>query len=269
MRKSLWVFAGMILLVSGCALTPSQGTEVNDRYEFTDNIEAVSNILVDAPSTRVFFHAHDEDKIVVELKGVFPGTEEEVDQALSTQMSGRSFQVAIQSPINKKWINEDLELHIAVPSKTYGSIQMNVTSKPMQMSDIQSKELIVKSTSGDHVLKGFTGESFKLKATSGNLRLEKFNGKGEIQMTSGDLHLSLQNMDDSISIKNTSGDIYLQVPPENRFFLTTNIREERTKVSTDFATQRSQTSPTLEINQPSLSNPTIQVKTNSGWLYLK
>ncbi|MED4014583.1 DUF4097 family beta strand repeat-containing protein [Sutcliffiella cohnii] len=266
-RYTFFTLLICLFLLAGCQ--PSEGEEMNVLYEFDEGVERVDTIFIAAPSTKLFVETSEAEKITVELKGVFSGTDKEKENLLKTEISGEVFQVNIKPPISKKWIEEDLELHITIPDKYYEQIKVEVTSKPMELGKLNAKLFQLNSTSGDHFMSGINAESFQIEATSGDIEILDFTGEGNIEMTSGDVFLNIQEITEPISISNTSGDIHLNVASDAGFFLNTNIRKNRTEVEGGIATRwRDETKNNGEINNPPTSGPTIHITTNSGRLLI-
>lgn len=81
-------------------------------------------------------------------------------------------------------------------------------------TDRKAEKLVIGSTSGDHIIKGFGSEEFEIYTVSGTIKVEELSGEGKFIITSGEVTADFAEWTDNISVDAVSGEVEL-ILPEN------------------------------------------------------
>lgn len=107
------------------------------------------------------------------------------------------------------WWGDDLSVKLFLPRKEYESLVLKTVSGDITVrNEFKFSAAELQSTSGDILFSSETNDSLSAKTVSGNIKLEKANGKVKAVSTSGEIDMSDMNPSE-LSVKTTSGDIEL------------------------------------------------------------
>jgi hypothetical protein len=131
--------------------------------------------------------------------------------------------------IGIQWSSGKTELIIELPERQYERVAVSVTSGSVDSKSIQidTDSLEVKVTSGDVNLDVLTRSEFGVKTTSGTVNLNGVSGKGNIDITSGNVAVRYVEWNDSLRIRTTSGNAEVVLPPESGIRVNSRVTSGR------------------------------------------
>ncbi|MGD6893913.1 DUF4097 domain-containing protein [Bacillus infantis] len=95
-----------------------------------------------------------------------------------------------------------------------GQMEIQVASGDVRVEDSKAKELKVKAASGDMQIDGSAAESADLYTASGDIKISELSGDIAAKITSGDLNISNDQLAASITAETASGDVNISFKEE-------------------------------------------------------
>lgn len=163
------------------------GTKVD--VEKTEALQGLERIAAETTSEDIRIIPSESGDVKVHLYGTYLASDKSVKPTLVVERSGDSLKIKVDWNRHTMLLRfqDNLKLDVYIPTQ-------------------YAAQLEVQSTSGEIAAEGFTLNSFKAKATSGNLEVNRMNaGTAEIATTSGNTKLS--GTYDRFSYQSTSGSL--------------------------------------------------------------
>ncbi len=168
------------------------------------------------------------DKLVVETENKFQfiiswifSDEDEVVEITIPSKKYRNVDIETASGATEisNLICENFESDVASGSGEYSifadDINVNVASGAITIencTELKAKSIKLESASGNHTIKGFETEKFKLDTASGAINAYGISGNGDISLASGDINIEYKTWDNDLSVDALSGDVDVKLP---------------------------------------------------------
>ncbi|NLE24629.1 MAG: DUF4097 family beta strand repeat protein [Clostridiaceae bacterium] len=110
---------------------------------------------------------------------------------------------------------------------------INSTSGDTELKGINSDELRIDSTSGVINIDGIKLELLSVESKSGNVNVDDFEGSAQIEVTSGNIKLSVDEAKKEIYLKASSGNVELEMPSNTGFTLDSKFSSGNIKCDFD------------------------------------
>jgi DUF4097 and DUF4098 domain-containing protein YvlB len=112
------------------------------------------------------------------------------------------------------WFTGSSDLLIELPQRHYERVSIDVTSGKVDTHSfiIECDNLRVTTTSGDVNLDSFTHEEYSIKSTAGSVNLYGVSGRGNVELTSGNVVVRYSEWNDSLNVRTTSGSAEFILP---------------------------------------------------------
>lgn len=196
-------------------------------------IKGVNKIVVDFSSSDIIVKVTDEDKMRIIQKSSNNLKEDEKFQViqgnnqitiekrkfgnLSNTWSFGNFKEVIEIYLPKNY-NSDLDIKTSSGDINFDSdIILSNANFSASSGDILSKynlevkDFNIETSSGDISIEALTSPTYKIKATSGDIRISSLSGTGKIDTSSGDIKVQYKDIEDYSEVTATSGDVKLTI----------------------------------------------------------
>ncbi|MDR2177866.1 MAG: DUF4097 domain-containing protein [Treponema sp.] len=100
----------------------------------------------------------------------------------------------------------------------YKSVDISISSGNALLNSISAESVSVRVSSGNMTVERIQGRT-DVNVSSGSLKLKEFSGEGTFETSSGDLILELKALERDLNFKLSSGSITITTPPELSFNL--------------------------------------------------
>lgn len=194
-------------------------------------IKGVNKIVVDFSSSDIIVKITDEDKMRIIQKSSNNLKEDEKFQViqgnnqitiekrkfgnLSNTWSFGNFKEVIEIYLPKNY-NSDLDIKtssgdikfdsdIILSNANFSASSGDIVSK----YNLQVKGINIETSSGDISIETLTAPTYKIKATSGDIRINSLTGSGKVDTSSGDIKVEYKDIEEYSEITATSGDVKL------------------------------------------------------------
>jgi len=109
------------------------------------------------------------------------------------------------------------ELTIQLPQKEYEIITLKLTSGSIaaESLEISTFMLDIALTSGNVNISGITFDEYSVNTTSGSVKLDNASGKGNVELTSGDVTVRYREWNDFLNVEVTSGTVNIELPQDS------------------------------------------------------
>jgi len=115
--------------------------------------------------------------------------------------------------------NNDLDLRSSsgniefISDISLGNINCNASSGNLvSENNITAKAINLTASSGNLSLNSLTSNNYKFRASSGNIRINSLSGSGDLQTSSGNIHVEYKNITEHLNATVGSGNINLVIP---------------------------------------------------------
>lgn len=228
-------------------------TKIEPMTHHFDSKEQVKDIEIDILSADAVIEVADVDEITVDYKGdtgnvietyvegntlVVKETENFVVTLISWDFSGNGSNLKITLPAKEY---DDVVINVASgdidinglisrhfdANSASGDLDYNIFADDIKVStlsgcveltnctDKKAMSLHLTSTSGDHEINGFTADKFVFDSVSGCISASGISGKGEVNITSGDIELVYSEWDNDLEISAISGSVDVTLPEDS------------------------------------------------------
>lgn len=196
-------------------------------------IKGVNKIIVDFSSSDIIVKATDEENMRIIQKSnktlkddekfqVIQGNnqitiEKEKFGNLSNTWSFGNFKEVIEIYLPKNY-NSDLDIEtssgdinfdsdIILSNANFSASSGDILSK----YNLQIKDFNIVTSSGDISIETLTTSTYKIKATSGDIKINSLSGSGQVDTSSGDIKVQYKDIEDYSEVTATSGDVKLTI----------------------------------------------------------
>ncbi|ADL51356.1 DUF4097 family beta strand repeat-containing protein [Clostridium cellulovorans] len=199
-------------------------------------LDKYENIRVNFSSGNVIINATDDEELKVIQKS---NKQLDEEQKFTISKSGNTIEINKGQKsigIHFGTINERIEVYI--PKKYEKNLKINCSSGDIEVeTELKVQSLDVEQSSGDFIssnsilvdkisMETHSGDieindlvtgSYEFSSTSGDINIKSLAGTGNIEASSGDIHVIYNQIDEYADIKATSGDINIRVPKDLSF----------------------------------------------------
>lgn len=192
-----------------------QGKDFKKEKSF--EINNIKEIEVDNENWDIEFKSTDSNKIVVFAQG--QQVDKEIDP-VKIENDGNKVVIKQKQKVTKFFngftFRKKNSISIAIPKKEIDKIVLNNKSGDVKISDIEVKNIVTKSESGDEMVVGLLAEKGEFISQSGELAVKDSSVQElNIKSTTGDNYIT--NVSNSnINITSTSGEVLLKDMKEGK-----------------------------------------------------
>ncbi|MCQ6566530.1 DUF4097 family beta strand repeat-containing protein [Bacillus mycoides] len=192
-----------------------QGKDFKKEKSF--EINNIKEIEVDNENWDIEFKSTDSNKIVVFAQG--QQVDKEIDP-VKIENDGNKVVIKQKQKVTKFFngftFRKKNSISIAIPKKEIDKIVLNNKSGDVKISDIEVKNIVTKSESGDEMVVGLSAEKGEFISQSGELAVKDSSVQElNIKSTTGDNYIT--NVSNSnINITSTSGEVLLKDMKEGK-----------------------------------------------------
>ncbi len=241
--------------------------EKNIYEEKIHQIDNLDLILIKSPSFDVKILPVDSDEIKITLTGRGKASSEEIFPRLTTKIIGDKLITEVK-PIREfsigfSFFSSDLKLEIYLPKSYKNNLDLLVSSADVVIKDLAINNFNFSASSGDLDLTSFKANRSIMRVSSGDIIAAGFNGDLEIVSSSGEAYIEYEKFNNNVTLRSSSGDIKLKLPPESRFYLKADTSSGNIVTDFPIAIIGSIKEDYLE-GTAGDSNNRIEIKTSSG-----
>jgi lia operon protein LiaG len=240
MRKS----AGIILISAGVLMIlftlGSGNIFANNWFSFGTkqiNIERsidaadFQNLAIETRSTDVQVTQGNSDQIKVHLYGkVSSQHADSIDLIVDPNQDTLHIGIDTPNGINFGFNIISLDMTVELPQKVWDSLEVNATSGDLEVSEANGKSVEVQTKSGNIVMTHIQADTIKMEASSGNASLQHFeadkvtfdlrsgnvdleDGVAEIkgEVTSGNIHIAVEDLKHNTELESNSGSVTVEL----------------------------------------------------------
>lgn len=266
MGLAVLAFAGT---VAGCSSSALNGKESPLDLEKSFDGKDVTSVQIQSSSAEIHFIATDGDKIQIKLTGSLSekDIEKEKDTLLNASVSGSQLTITSKKPA--KFLNfssSKLQLDVQVPKKVYNSVKLESSSGNITIDPFEAKQATIDVQSGDTTVAGFKGDSFNASAQSGDMTFDKMSGGVKVTVQSGDVKLSMAEMQKDVSVETHSGNTRVFLPESSAVRVDVEAKSADTlKLGLPLTTQTNEKERIIGvINNAGGSAPLLKISSHSG-----
>lgn len=210
-----FVGAGISALIGGLTGKSSQRT-VNIEKSFIAS--EVDSIDVATISYDIRLFETNSEEIKVHLHGLTNLPEKEAELKIEHKDDKLKIWMKRTEKITAMFVlAETVRLDIYLPADFNKEVTLKSISGHIMVGEIKFEKLKMKSTSGDMDTLNATSSSTALDSSSGNILLRGFTGELEAKTISGSIHVDYKLFDSPANLHSTSGDIEVKLPKESPF----------------------------------------------------
>lgn len=247
----------------GTVMNEVNKTEQNINIEKVFDTAGINSISVDTSSTDINFIPENRSDIKVHLNGYVSSGKPE----LTARLDGDTLDIYTRS--NNRVITigfniSNLKLDIYLPSEYSKDIKIKTSSGEVKIGKLNVENFTYDASSGDLTGEDFASKSSRIETSSGNVRLKRFGGDLELKTSSGDAAIDYALKSNSTNITTSSGKITL-----TGFTGDLSSRAQSGDVKVDYTVfnnrvKMNSSSGEIEISLPAESQFGIKVNTSSG-----
>lgn len=215
MGKKLSILALFLLIVGGIGslFTYSQTNHDEITTEKTVSAEMVKDIEVRSDNATVEVLPTSDTEIKVELvtKGV------DVSKLdFSADVEGKKLTIRLKEPnlFSIGFNFQSSHLYVYVPQKSYDSFVFDNDNGKMKMSELEIKDLKVKTDNGRIELNKIVAENIDAKSANGRLDLNDVEGNLKGSSNNGKISLVTKDLDRNIQLESDNGKIIIKTDKE-------------------------------------------------------
>lgn len=245
-RIAMWSLVALgltAILILG--ITNSNG--INGVFHFTNiidpniavqkdeslEIKGVNKIIVDFSSSDIIVKATDEENMRIIQKSNKTLKDDEKFQViqgnnqitiekrkfgnLSNTWSFGNFKEVIEIYLPKNY-NSDLDIETSSGDINFDS-DMILSNANFSASsgdigskyNLEVKDFNIETSSGDISIEALTSPTYKIKATSGDIKINSLSGSGQVDTSSGDIKVEYKDIEEYSEVTATSGDVKITI----------------------------------------------------------
>jgi lia operon protein LiaG len=212
----------------------SSGFDGNVNEERFYDLGDIKDLNVDVSSAEIRIMVVNNDKLRVHLHGTASGQLPFLDD----KKYGRGLTIEVKRNPGLGFSRSNLILDIDLPKRYERNLTLNSSSGGISIPDLKLEELQVNMSSGDLSIESILTRVFiydsssgeltanrvessesRLELSSGSVKIDRFTGDLDVEMSSGDVEISYINFNNTISIDSSSGDISITLPEDANFEL--------------------------------------------------
>lgn len=173
--------------------------------EASFNANGVEEINIRSISQNVNIIPEDREDILVQLAGYTTGRVPN----LEARQNGSTIYIEVENKIviNFGFSFSDTKLNIYVPNEYSKNLDVKTTSGNVTIDNLKLGSLNCKSTSGSIKIKDFAAVNSDIQTTSGDIKLMEFGGDLNTKSTSGNLEVDCVGGLQAVNMSSTSGEI--------------------------------------------------------------
>ncbi|MCG8513728.1 MAG: DUF4097 domain-containing protein [Halanaerobiales bacterium] len=241
--------------------------EKNIYEEKIHQIDNLDLILIKSPSFDVKILPVESDEIKITLTGRGKASSEEIFPRLTTKIIGDKLIIEVkpirQFSIGFSFFSSNLKLEIYLPKSYKNNLDLVVSSADVVINDLAINNFNFSTSSGDLDLTSFKANRSIMRVSSGDIIAAGFNGDLEIVSSSGEAYIEYEKFNNNVTLRSSSGNITLKLPPESRFYLKADTSSGNIVTDFPIAIIGSIKEDYLE-GTAGDSNNRIEIKTSSG-----
>lgn len=241
--------------------------EKNIYEEKIHQIDNLDLILIKSPSFDVKILPVESDEIKITLTGRGKASSEEIFPRLTTKIIGDKLIIEVkpirQFSIGFSFFSSNLKLEIYLPKNYKNNLDLVVSSADVVINDLAINNFNFSTSSGDLDLTSFKANRSIMRVSSGDIIAAGFNGDLEIVSSSGEAYIEYEKFNNNVTLRSSSGNIKLKLPPESRFYLKADTSSGNIVTDFPIAIIGSIKEDYLE-GTAGDSNNRIEIKTSSG-----
>jgi lia operon protein LiaG len=233
----------IFLIITGAYITMNYMFDGNAvTFSKTEDYTNVSNdidhILMDISSARTTIVPEDRDDVRAELKGKGTVSVDKNGDEIEVSVKRKGFFKFNWGKLNETsltiYIPKDYEKNMKIelgsgevefkgassdqPMKL-NKIALDIGSGSMDLKNLDVKTLEHNSSSGEVEISSLTAESGTFEVNSGSVIVQNYSGNLYADVSSGELEIQMDELNDSISLNVSSGNIELDLPDDADFTL--------------------------------------------------
>lgn len=211
-----------------------------DKVTLYDDYQPANKIVVDTDSYDVNFYYHDDDRVLVKVRGVKDDNADVYtkDDILNINVKSKNrIGIFIFNFVNNKidiYLPRNYDLPIVITGHT-SDVRFKEESKSsfdikLSTGDIylrNAKESILKVSTGDITITD-TFDNGTITTSTGDIKINNAIGKIDFTTTTGDISIKRINLSENSNIKVTTGDI--RIDKVNDIYISTNTTTGDVKV---------------------------------------
>ena len=241
--------------------------EKNIYEEKIHQIDNLDLILIKSPSFDVKILPVESDEIKITLTGRGKASSEEIFPRLTTKIIGDKLLIEVKPirgfSIGFSFFSSNLKLEISLPKRYKNNLDLAVSSADVVINDLAINNFNFSTSSGDLDLTSFKANRSIMRVSSGDIIAAGFNGDLEIVSSSGEAYIEYEKFNNNVTLRSSSGNITLKLPPESRFYLRADTSSGNIVTDFPIAIIGSIKEDYLE-GTAGDSNNRIEIKTSSG-----
>ena len=203
-----FMIAGVILIITG---NFSIAVEQIDESK-TFDAEEINEIYADITSTDINIIPAEGSEIKVHLHGEVSTNRNRDIPSLVAYKSGNELRIEI---VQQKTVFIGISvwrasLDVYIPEDSIETLKVDTVSSDISVIDLKVNEFDFSGVSGDFKGESLFTDNIKFKTTSGDVNLNGYTGDINIHLVSGDVVLEDGSQNDNIEVVAVSGDVYIQ-----------------------------------------------------------
>ncbi|MCU5379685.1 DUF4097 domain-containing protein [Bacillus cereus] len=215
--KKIIVIAILLITIASVIIgfKTFQGKDFKKEKSF--EINHIKEIEVDNENWDIEFKSTDANKIVISVQG--QRADKNLDP-VKIELEGNKVVIKQKQKMNRFFngftFRKKNSISIAIPKKEIDKIVLNNKSGDVKISDIEVKNIVTKSESGDEMVVGLSAEKGEFISKSGELAVKDSSVQElNIKSTTGDNYIT--NVSNSnMNITSTSGEVLLKDMTEGK-----------------------------------------------------
>ena len=241
--------------------------EKNIYEEKIHQIDNLELIQIKSPSFDVKILPVESDEIKIILAGRGKASSEEIFPRLVTKIIGDKLIIEVkpirQFSIGFSFFSSNLKLEIYLPKSYKNNLDLVVSSADVEINDLAINNFNFSTSSGDLDLISFKANRSIMRVSSGDIIAAGFNGDLELVSSSGEAYIEYEKFNNNVTLRSSSGNITLKLPPESRFYLKADTSSGNIVTDFPIAIIGSIKEDYLE-GTAGDSNNRIEIRTSSG-----
>jgi hypothetical protein len=188
----------------------------------TTNVDLsdIKAISVDLTYGNLNLSSYDGDKIII-----IERSNKDLDEDELLDINQDEDNLSIKQPFHFEFfnifgsINKRIVIDVKLPDSIYKEIKLKATSGNLKVENINTNVFNVKITSGNINTTNVKTDNLNLNMTSGNANLDGTFPIVKTNMTSGNIKLSTDVAPSNLSVEVTSGNVSISIPDNEGFTL--------------------------------------------------
>jgi lia operon protein LiaG len=218
MAASFLIAFAILYATGGITVVTVNSSQIKSQEFF--NADEVKQIVIDVVNTDINVIPVVDKKVGVDFYGSITTNLTAGKPELVTDLKDGVLTISITYPktITFGLINLDkLYLDVNVPDNFSKDIKVSTVSGDLNIGKLNIDNFNFKSSSGDLIAESLLAKNIIIEATSGDVSLNRVEGKIIADTTSGDVTAKLKSFNNDLSVKTVSGEVGLSLPGSSGF----------------------------------------------------